>query len=142
MVNRKMFVFVLAVLLLLLGVFTTAAAQELKLYGITATDEHPNGCVDCHAKTGGGDYRLNVELDALGGHPPITAIVKTVPGDCLMCHKDGSNAGPLDLITHKFHYQTPRDNHFISGYEGSCLQCHSLNTSNWQMTVKSGPKNW
>ena len=112
------------------------------LPGITVSDEHPNGCVDCHADAGGGnDYRMNVELAKVDGHPNVDAIVKTLPNDCTMCHKAGA-AGPLQLIAHKLHYQNSNDNVFVNDYGGSCLQCHFLDTNTGTMTMKSGPKNW
>lgn len=138
------------VFLLLAGGVTTAilifvAADNDKpfLPGVTVADEHPNGCVNCHTLAGeGGDYRLNVELANVEGHPKIDAIVKTVPNDCLMCHKQGTTAGPLNLITHRDHYRNPNDNAFIRVYQGACLNCHRVNPGSGVMTVKSGPKNW
>ncbi len=62
------------------------------LPGVTVTDEHPNGCVDCHKVSGDNDHRLNAELANVEGHPKIDAIVKNVPQDCLMCHKEGATA--------------------------------------------------
>jgi hypothetical protein len=130
-------------MLLFLGLFVIGAgAQDVSLPGITGSDEHPNGCVDCHSKSGDNDYRLNTELEHMDGHPDITGIVKTVPDDCLMCHKSGTDAGPMNLITHESHYENPQENHFVSSYGGGCLECHALDTDTWQMSVKSGPKNW
>lgn len=112
------------------------------LPGITAPDEHPRGCVDCHVNAGAGnDHRMNVELAKGGKHPNIDAIVKTVPTDCTMCHKAGA-AGPLQLVAHKLHYREPDDNVFVNNYGGACLQCHSLDANSGNMTMKSGPKNW
>lgn len=124
-------------------VFLVAADNDKPfLPGLTVTDEHPNGCVDCHKVSGDNDYRLNVELANLDGHPKIDAIVKNVPQDCLMCHKEGANAGPLNLITHKDHYRNPNDNAFVLHYKGACLHCHSVSPGSGKMAIKSGPKNW
>ncbi len=112
------------------------------LPGVTVTDEHPNGCVDCHKLSGGDDHRLNVELAKLSGHPKVDAIVKNLPQDCLMCHKEGAKAGALNLITHRDHSRNPGDNHFVTAYQGACLNCHSVNPDSGEMIVKSGPKNW
>ena len=113
------------------------------LPGITVTDDHPRGCVDCHRNAGEGqDYRLNVSLREIEDHPDITAIVKKIPDDCAMCHKEGTSAGPLSLALHKHHYEDPTENHFISFYKGSCLNCHTLDAETGKMGVKSGPKNW
>ena len=135
--------------ILLVGAVATAtvflvAADNNKPYlpGVTVTDEHPGGCVDCHKVSGNDDYRLNVELANLSGHPKIDAIVKNVPQDCLMCHKEGAKAGPLNLITHRDHYHNPGDNAFINFYQGACLNCHSVSPGSGKMAVKSGPKNW
>ena len=137
------------VLLVAAGVVTATlflvAADNNKpfLPGVTVKDEHPNGCIDCHKNQGEGrDYRLNVEVANVDGHPKIDSIVKKVPNDCLMCHKEGAKAGPLNLITHKDHYRNPSENHFIAYYQGACLNCHSVDTASGVMSIKSGPKNW
>jgi hypothetical protein len=118
-------------------------SEPNKLSGITVKDEHPQGCVDCHVKVSDDkDYRLPAELAKVEKHPPIEKIVKVVPVDCLKCHKEGSKGGPLNLITHKKHYQNPSENHFISNYNGDCLNCHILDMSTFKMGVKSGPANW
>ena len=143
MKHYKGIILFFAVLALFLGAAVLASAQEtLKLSGITTTDEHPNGCVDCHTQSGDNDYRLSTELKNLSGHPDVTKIVKTVPKDCAMCHKPNSSAGPLNLQVHKIHFQNPGENHFIEYYQGECLACHSLDLSTGEMSVKSGPKNW
>ena len=36
----------------------------------------------------------------------------------------------------------PAENHFIAYYQGSCPNCHSLDSATGEMGVKSGPKNW
>jgi hypothetical protein len=124
-------------------VFLVAADDNKPfLPGITVTDEHPNGCVDCHKASGGNDYRMNVELANVEGHPKVDAIVKNVPQDCLMCHKEGAKAGALNNIVHRDHYRNANDNHFVSFYQGACLNCHSVNPDSGEMTVKGGPKNW
>lgn len=139
---------ILFFLLLVGGVVATAlflvASDGNKpfLPGVTVTDEHPNGCVDCHKVSGDNDYRLNVELANIEGHPKIDAIVKNAPQDCLMCHKEGAKAGPLSNIVHRDHYRNPNDNHFVSFYQGACLNCHSVSPGSGKMTVKNGPKNW
>ena len=137
----------LAALIAVVGlvVVLTASSQDTApfLPGVTVTDEHPSGCIDCHRDAGdGGDYRLNVSLEKIDEHPDITYIVKTVPADCTMCHQQGTDAGPLSLITHKDHYRNPAENHFVTGYQGACLNCHTLDTATGEMGIKSGPKNW
>ena len=118
------------------------AGPPARLPGITAEDEHPNGCVSCHAQSGDNDYRLNVSVNAISGHPPITAIVKTIPKDCGVCHRPNVPAGPINTQTHKIHYENPSENVFVTVYKGQCLECHALNTATGAMSIKQGPKNW
>jgi hypothetical protein len=143
--SRRLLLIPLVVIGVVAAVLFLVAADNNKpfLPGITVTDEHPNGCVDCHKNQGEGrDYRLNAELAKVSGHPKIDSIVKTVPDDCLKCHREGTKAGPLNLITHKDHYRNAAENSFIKFYQGACLNCHSVDTATGVMTVKSGPKNW
>ena len=136
------------VLPLLVAVFVFGGALALTwaqdvpaLSGITVEDAHPNGCIDCHRSAGANDYRLNVSLKA-AGHPDITAMVKTVPTDCAICHKANTPLQAISQQVHKAHYQNPSENHFVTAYSGECLACHTLNTATGVMTVKSAPKNW
>jgi hypothetical protein len=127
------------------GVALTAASagDAPFLPGITAKDENPNGCVDCHKNLGEGkDYRVIAELANVKGHPKIDKIVKTVPKDCTMCHKAGGKVPELNLVIHKVHYRKPAENVFVNVYKGACLNCHSLDADTGAMGVKSGPKNW
>ena len=113
------------------------------LPGITSKDSTPNGCIDCHTNKGAsGDSRLNMLLKKNENHIDITAIVKTVPKDCYMCHKEGTETGSLSLTTHKSHYENPMDNDFLVKDGGSCLSCHALNPATGDMTVKNASKNW
>ncbi len=113
------------------------------LPGITVADEHPNGCVDCHSNQGQGkDYRLNVSLAKIQGHPKIDAIVKTLPDSCEICHKAAGKAGPLSIILHKAHYEKGADSPFVQFYQGACLNCHKLDIASGKLTLKSGAKNW
>lgn len=138
--SKKLLMILLAGAFLAAGL--TAVADSPFLPGITVADEHPQGCIDCHKDLGGGrDHRLNVSLKA-DGHVDITAIVKTVPNDCGMCHREGVAAGPLNQRAHQVHYQDPDDNVFVKNYQGACLNCHKLDVASGTMTMKSGPKNW
>ena len=113
------------------------------LPGITVTDEHPNGCVDCHKNQGAGkDYRLNASLAKIEGHPKVDAIVKQLPDSCLICHKVGGKVSPLNLMLHKAHYAKGAENPFVQVYQGACLNCHKLDAASGLMTVKSAAKNW
>jgi hypothetical protein len=113
------------------------------LSGITVADEYPNGCVSCHVKVSDDkDLRLIAVLKKVEKHPAIEKMVKTVPSDCLKCHKEGSKAGLFNLITHKNHFSNPQENAFVSNYKGNCLACHTLDKNTFVMSVKSGPSNW
>jgi hypothetical protein len=141
--TNKITVTIILGIILLVGITLYTGAEEIFLPGITSTDDHPNGCIDCHRKASEDrDYRLHIELKNLEGHPDITNIVSTLPEGCLMCHKEGSKAGAMGLITHKFHYEHPAENHFVESYQGACLHCHVIDTNTWQMSIKSGSKNW
>jgi hypothetical protein len=129
-------------------IISLAAASDATtafLPGITVKDEHPNGCVDCHKNAGEKqDYRLNVALAQIKGHPNIAKIVKKVPNDCTMCHKAGGSgkAPALANVLHESHYKDAAKSAFITVYQGACLNCHQLNTDTGDMKVKSGPANW
>jgi mono/diheme cytochrome c family protein len=120
-----------------------ADASSVFLPGITVKDEHPNGCVDCH-KNADKDYRLNVALTQIKGHPNIAKVVKKVPDGCAMCHKAGGSgkAPALANVVHEFHYKDAAKNAFVTYYQGACLNCHQLNVDNGEMKVKSGAANW
>ncbi len=143
-INKAVYFLALAALiaagtLVLMG----QAKPKAFLPGITVADEHPNGCVDCHKNQGEGkDYRLNVSLAKIPGHPKIDAIVKTLPDSCLICHKAAGKAGPLNIVLHKAHYQKAAENPFVQFYQGACLNCHKLDTASGAMALKSGAKNW
>ena len=55
------------------------ADEFAKLPGINTEDQHPNGCVDCHKVSGDSDFRLNVSLKEVSGHPPIDSMVNVLP---------------------------------------------------------------
>jgi len=125
------------------AVSAQSAADSAFLPGITTKDEHPSGCVDCHISQGEGkDYRVPAELAKITGHPKIDKIVKTVPKDCLICHKNGPKPPVFSQAMHKVHFRNPKGNAFIAVYKGACLNCHSLDIDTGVMSVKSGPKNW
>jgi hypothetical protein len=132
--------------LILCAVIALTAASGVdvpSLPGITVKDDYPNGCVDCHKLIGPGkDNRLTVVLAQVRGHPDISKIVKTVPGDCGLCHAEGRNAPPLNTVIHKVHYDRPAENSYVTVYKGVCLNCHALDAKTGGMIVKSAAKNW
>ena len=141
--TKSFVVFAVTIVFILGGALALTFAQDTpQLSGITAEDEHPNGCIDCHRDAGEGrDYRLNVSLEELD-HPNVSAMIKTLPDDCGICHKSGTPLGGLNAQTHRLHYQNPSENHFVTGYQGECLACHTLNSATGSVGTKSGPKNW
>ena len=142
--TRRILIPVLAAALILLGAAVlTWADSDIELPGITTADESPNGCVDCHKNTTGEvEIRMDIAMKEIDKHPDVTRITRTIPDDCLMCHKANAPAGALSPLTHKNHYSDPDENLFIDDHQGQCLACHALNIATGEMTVKSGPKNW
>jgi len=103
----------------------------------TIEDVYSKGCIDCHKKVSDEkDYRLNVMLAKEGKHPDITEIVKTIPDDCMNCHKEGTEHS-IGNIAHHEHYKNPETNTFISEYQGSCFSCHSMDIEKGKVGVKS-----
>ena len=115
-------------------------AQDLP--GVTVSDDFPNGCVDCHSGESGGEDTLNELMSDLEGHPNVEKIMKQLPTDCYMCHKENMPAGPINYATHLSHYGDPDESDFINEYDGACLNCHSIDLDTGEIIVKSGPKNW
>ncbi|MGA2642185.1 MAG: hypothetical protein ABSG21_14930 [Spirochaetia bacterium] len=133
-----------------LAIFGGAAALSAQsaagtpfLPGVAAKDPFPNGCVDCHKDQGDGkDFTVIAELAKISGHPKIDKIAKVVPKDCLICHKGGPKPPVFNQAMHRVHFQKPAENRFITEYKGACLNCHSLDLTTGEMSMKSGPKNW
>ena len=114
--------------------------------GITVDDINTNGCVDCHRKVSeDSDYRISTyikELAEEGNHPDVTAMINTVPDDCLVCHgettAEGMGTDPLAPILHRMHLVGMGENDFITGSQGQCTHCHALNKDTGQMRTKAG----
>lgn len=103
-------------------------------------DPFPSGCVSCHAKVPDGDHRLNVELKKVK-HVGI-ASVKTVPGDCVRCHKGSATKPKFSAVVHKSHYGRGARSLFNKRFKGDCTHCHEMNGKTGGVTTKSGAKNW
>ena len=120
-------------------------AQELKPLTIVERidDLFPNGCVSCHIDTGkeNEDHRLITVMAQLPKHPKIT-IIKNVPDDCKKCHGENKKIGKLSLVIHKVHYDKKDENGFMKNFGGKCIYCHSIDSVDWKMKVKSGERNW
>jgi hypothetical protein len=140
------------------------AEQEVKLSdipGITTPDRTPHACVDCHKKYPemNIDFHLTTILAAwkngvdpeilekarvsapagrpiLGKHPDISALVKVIPDDCLMCHtRDSSAAPPFSKLLHAIHLGGGKENGFLARANGTCTSCHKLDekTGTWHL---------
>lgn len=146
-------VFVVGTLMLLLvgGIALVTFSQEGELAmpeipGITVDDVKADGCVDCHYKESDEkDYRLSTSLKELseqGKHPDVSAMVNTIPDDCVMCHSEqmaeGMGTEALGPMMHKIHLVGGADNYFITGYEGQCTHCHALDMETGGFSIKSG----
>jgi hypothetical protein len=138
--------------------------SEVKLSdipGITTPDRTPNACVDCHrtypemeidgrlttALAGwknGSDAGILVKARAsaqagrtlAGKHPEISALVKVIPDDCLMCHsRDSWSAPPFARLLHAIHLVGGEKNHFLANASGTCTSCHKLDekTGAWHL---------
>ncbi len=135
-------------LLLIAGLFVAplslfAAGSVPALPGINAPDSQPKGCVDCHVKTATKDFRLTAVLDSIkGGHPDVAKMVKNVPMDCLKCHYASQMAPVLGSMVHRNHYQNQSNNDFLISDKGSCLSCHTVDTTSGKIAVKNAPANW
>ena len=145
----------LGALVLAFGVGITVLTQEEEvpaIPGITAEDDHPNGCVNCHRERPDieRDFRLSTyieewategaeeeilelaqaawpEASLTGKHPNIAAMVATqeLPTFCLTCHSDESDK-PLYRYLHLQHFYGGAENHFVTLYGGYCTQCHTV----------------
>lgn len=138
-------------LLLIGGVAFVTFSQEgepamPEIPGITVEDVNVNGCVDCHNNDiADSDYRLSTSLGELveeGKHPDVSAMVTTVPDDCVMCHSEqmaeGMGTEPLGPMMHKIHLVGGAENHFIAGYQGQCTHCHGFKEETGEFSIKSG----
>jgi hypothetical protein len=109
---------------------------------IGAPSRAPHGCVSCHVKRGKSDRRLNALLPKIKGHPNVSRLVETVPKDCGICHKKGSNAPLLKAAIHKMHSKGFALGAFAGKLTDPCLHCHRVNVRTGKIGVKSGLKNW
>ena len=129
-----------------LAIFAADTPPAAYLPGLLQADQTPNGCVSCHAKHGDKDYTLPAELKRVKGHPDISKMVKVVPTDCEKCHTGKGKIPALASVVHKVHFgptaENTATNHFVTGYSGSCLNCHKLDLGTGAMSVKTGPANW
>lgn len=145
----------LGALVVAFGVGITVLTQEEEvpaIPGITAEDDTPNGCVNCHRERPdiNRDFRLSTyieewategapeevlelaaaawpETSLSGQHPNVAGMVaaQEIPDICLMCHGHDSDK-PLERVVHLLHFSGGAENHFITGYGGFCTRCHTV----------------
>ena len=129
--------------------------------GVTAPDQFPRGCVDCHVNRP--DLKLDVRLSTLlgqwekqvepellarirsftpaaiplkGKHPKFAAATAEIPKSCLMCHARTSKfAPPFVQLLHGLHLVGGEKNHFLAMFQGECTHCHKLDkaTGVWSL---------
>jgi hypothetical protein len=143
------------------------AQSEVKLSdipSITTPDRTPHACVDCHKiyPERKMDFRLTtilagwkngVDPDILekaqaaapdgrtltGKHPDISALIKTIPDDCFMCHaRDSRVAPPFTRLLHAIHLVGGKENHFLTVANGTCTSCHKLDQKTGAWGLGSG----
>ena len=137
--------FILALLAAVVFFPSGLAAQDggAFLPGILQADAYPNGCVDCHKNEGDAiPLKVNLMLAKRQAHPKVDAIVKVVPKDCAMCHKEGAKMGTLFSVVHKAHFAKKADSLFVKQFRGACLNCHDMDLATGLVSIKGGPKNW
>jgi len=136
--------------------------------GLTAPDQYPQGCVDCHVNFDdrGDDYRLSTlmkkmqtevdpallakvrsftpaDIQLSGVHPDVGAdfFDSPVPDTCMDCHDpNGGFAPPMDRMMHGLHLTGGEDNHFISLFGGECTHCHKFDAKTGVWSIGSGPE--
>ncbi len=136
---------IILALLVMTAVFPLGLAAQAAAFlpGILTDDAYPNGCVSCHKNDADAvPLKLNLMLAKVQGHPKVDAIIKIAPKDCGMCHKAGAKMGELSPVVHKAHFAKKADSQFIKLFQGSCLNCHTMDLALGVVTIKSGPKNW
>jgi hypothetical protein len=154
---------ILVLMLVVIGPAALGAPPAVpQIPGITAKDQFPGACVDCHVKTPDGrDMRIsallakwNGKADAKrlatmqgfsgkgmtlkGKHPPVGAL-KDVPASCMKCHSAASKAiPPLAPLLHGIHFGRGDQSEFVTHFQGSCTHCHKLNKTTGKWTLPSG----
>ena len=138
-----------------------AAPTVRQIPGLTAPDQFPRGCVDCHVNMP--DRNMDVRLSTLmrgwqeevepvllarvrgltpaavalkGRHPKVDVAAEEIPTACLKCHSQASTtAPPFDRLMHGLHLVGGAGNHFLSLFQGECTHCHKLDqaTAGWSL---------
>jgi mono/diheme cytochrome c family protein len=137
--GKMNFIFISTVALFF-SVAVMAAANALP--GADAPEGFPNGCIDCHSATADADFTMSATMGKFENHPSVTAMVKNVPSDCMMCHGKDSYGGEFKSIIHEIHLERSGDDGFVKNYGQNCLACHSGYPKPGEPLIKSAEKNW
>ena len=141
-----------------------AAPSPRQIPGLTAPDQFPRGCVDCHVVIP--DKKMDVRLSTLmkqwqekvdpsllervrgftpaevtlkGVHPKVPVASAEVPKACLTCHARASKAAPpLGRMLHGLHLAGGEKNVFLSQFQGECTHCHKLDAASGNWSLKNG----
>lgn len=165
------FIPTVVVIMTLCGFSLEASAEEVaeapplrQIPGITAPDQFPRGCVDCHVNRP--DLKMDVRLSTVmrhwqeqvdpaflaritpfvpvstvlkGKHPSFQAESADIPQVCLLCHaKTSEYPPPLGPLLHGLHLVGGENNHFLSKFQGECTLCHKLNVQSGDWSLGSG----
>ena len=132
--------------------------------GITAQDQFPHGCVDCHINRP--DLNMDVRISTLmrqwqdkvdpaflakvqafapadmslkGKHPKVEGALADIPNACLKCHsRTSQSAPPFCRLLHGLHLVGGEKNPFLSMFQGECTHCHKLNSVTGAWSFWSG----
>jgi hypothetical protein len=124
---------VAAIVAVAASVAILAAAPGNPQNGVGRTaDVNPNGCTDCHNKSGGVDNSLAAVVKKSA---PKHVAVKEDINNCYICHAKRADMGK---IMHRSHLA--EGNSFISTYGGSCTHCHRVDPKTGTVSVKGVKK--
>lgn len=132
--------------------------------GITAEDQFPRACVDCHINYTemNMDKRISTlmtqwieqvepavlvaaqavsasRVELIGVHPRVDAALNDIPAACISCHRSGAdNVPPLVPLLHRIHLEREGEAVFLRLFQGECTHCHKLDSTTGLWRVPSG----
>jgi hypothetical protein len=132
--------------------------------GVTAPDQFPRGCVDCHVNRP--DLKMDRRISTImrqwhdkvapeflakvrpfapvgmalkGRHPKLQVAVADIPKACLKCHaKASKSAPPFAQLLHGLHLGGGEKNPFLSMFQGECTHCHKLDAATGLLSLGGG----
>lgn len=157
-----------ALALLISASITVAAEEKLpEIPTVTAEDQVPGGCVDCHVNKpeNNMDVRISTHMEhwfeqvepklldrvraiarepmkLTGRHPRLPAeTYRDIPNSCGACHgRSQTDILPLAPMLHALHLNGGKGNHFLTIFKGRCTHCHKFNAGSGEWTMPSGPE--